>query len=148
MRAVGLSLLVIAGAAFAQEAPAGRFMAVDVFLNSPMPVAAWQFELTEANGMMKVVGIENGESAVFGDAPYYDREAVQLGTADRIVVADFSLADESELPSGRIRVATIHMMLSGEDSPQFVVNLVTANAFGGQSIGAAISLDAPTGREP
>ena len=147
MRTVLLSLLLIAGATLAQETPAGRFLAVDVFLDSPIPVAAWQFELTETIGMMKVVGIEAGDSAVFGDAPYYDREAVRLGTADRIVVADFSLADEDELPSGRIRVATIHIMLSGDAQPEFEVTLVTANSFGGQTIGAAISLDAPNGRE-
>jgi hypothetical protein len=147
VRAVILSLLLLAGAAFAQEAPASRFLAVDVFLDSPMPVAAWQFELTETRGMMQVVGIENGESTVYGDAPYYDREAVRLGTADRIVVADFSLADEDQLPSGRIRVATVHVMLSGEAQPDFEVTLVTANSFGGQTIGAAISLDAPNGRE-
>ena len=147
MRAVFLSLLLLAGTAFSQQAPAGRFLAVDVFLDSSIPVAAWQFELTEANGMMQVVGIENGESSAYGDAPYYDREAVRMGTADRIVVADFSLADEDELPSGRIRVATIHVMLSGEAQPDFEVTLVTANSFGGQTIGAAISLDAPNGRE-
>lgn len=147
MRAVFLSLLLIAGTVFAQDDDAVRFQAIDIFLDSPAPVAAWQFELTETSGAMKVVGVENGDSAVFGDAPYYDREAVQLGTADRIVVADFSLADETELPRGRIRVATVHVMLSGDDQPEFNVNLVTTNSFGGQTIEAVISLDAPNGRE-
>ena len=46
-----------------------RFMPVEVFLDTPEPVAAWQFELKDRNASMKVVGVENGGSDVFQPAP-------------------------------------------------------------------------------
>lgn len=124
-----------------------RFMPVEVFVDSPEPVAAWQFELKARNASMKVVGVENGGSDVFQRAPYYDREAVTRGEAHRIVVADYSLAEESELPSGRVRVATVHVMLDGD--ADFELNLVTANAADGRPIEAAtVSLQETQTREP
>lgn len=63
----------------AQHQSGSRFVAIDIFLESAEPVAAWQFEFGNPDGPMKIVGVENGESAAFGDAPYYDREAVRRG---------------------------------------------------------------------
>ena len=119
--------------------PAPRFVPVDIFLDSPQPVAAWQFELQDRNAAMKVVGVENGDSDAFQRAPYYDRDAVQRGDVDRIVVADYSLAEESELPSGRVRVATVHIMLVRD--ADFELTLVTANTADGRPISdATVSL--------
>ena len=127
--------------------PKARFMPVEVFLTSPEPVAAWQFELKDRNASMKVVGVENGGSDVFQRAPYYDREAVTRGDAHRIVVADYSLAEESGLPSGRVRVATLHLMLDGE--ADFELNLVTATTADGRPIETAtVSLQETQTREP
>ena len=124
-----------------------RFMPVEVFLDSPEPVAAWQFELKDRNASMKIVGVENGGSDVFQRAPYYDRKAVSRGDAHRIVVADYSLAEESELPSGRVRVATLHLMLDGE--ADFELNLVAATTADGRPIEAATaSLQETQTREP
>jgi len=145
VRAVILSLLFVFGTSFAQDDV--RFVAVDIYLNSPTPVAAWQFELNDANGVMKIVGVENGDSDAYPRAPYYDREAVQLGTADRIVVADFSMGDDEELPNGRFRIATLHLMLMGADQPDFELNLVVATTRDGQAIEASISLELPRGNE-
>ena len=145
MRAVILSLLLSFAAAYAQDDI--RFTSVEVFLNSSVPVAAWQFELTDKNGSMKVVGVENGESNAFAGTPYYDREAVQLGSADRIVVADFSLREETGLPSGRVRIATLHLMISGTEAPDFDLSLITANRRDGQVIDASIDLVEPRGSE-
>lgn len=123
-----------------------RFVPVEVFLDSPEPVAAWQFELKDRNASMTVVGVENGGSDAFQRAPYYDREAVTRGEADRIVVADYSLAEESELPTGRVRVATVHLMLEGE--ADFELDLVTANSADGRRIEAAtVSLHETQARE-
>ncbi|MYE13704.1 MAG: hypothetical protein F4X99_19020 [Gammaproteobacteria bacterium] len=46
-------------AAFADpdDTPAPRFVPVEVYLESSEPVAAWQFELADRAGAMKVVGI-------------------------------------------------------------------------------------------
>ena len=147
MRAVFLSLFLfsVAHSAIADEDM--RFASVDIYLTSAAPVAAWQFELNDRNGAMKIVGVENGESPAFERAPYYDREAVQLGTADRIIVADFSLDDKEQLPTGRLRIATLHLALSATQEPEFDLQLVTAATHDGQVIGASIDLVRPTGSE-
>lgn len=121
------------------------FTAVEIYVETAEPLAAWQFRLAERNGTMQVVGVENGESAAYTRTPYYDREAVNLGTADRIVVADFSLASANELPSGKIRVATLHLMLRGTDEPDYDISLIAAARPDGQQLDATISIE-PTAR--
>lgn len=118
-----------------------QFVAIDIFLESAEPVAAWQFELDNPHGPMKVVGVENGESSAFGDAPYYDREAVRRGAVDRIIVADFSLAEASRLPSGRFRIATLHLMLDDANVPSFELDLVIAVTQDGRPIDAMLSYE-------
>lgn len=124
-----------------------RFAAIDVYLDSAEPVAAWQFELGDSAGVMKIVGVERGDSPAYARVPYYDREAVRLGEADRIIVADYSLADVVELPSGRVRVATVHLMLNSDDDADFNLFLVTATTYDGVVTDARISLDVRTGSE-
>lgn len=124
------------------DTPAPHFVPVEVYLESPEPVAAWQFEFADRAGAMKVVGIERGGHDAFPRAPYYDRDALANGTASRIVVADYSLVAESALPRGRVRLATLHLMLEGE--PDFVLRLVTATAPDGAPVAASIALgDSP-----
>ena len=120
---------------------APRFVAVDVYLSVDEPVAAWQFEFADANSVTTVVGVENGDAAAFGDVPYYDRDAVEAGRAERVIVADFSL--EAKLPSGRVRVATLHLMLDGE--PEFKLTLKTATARDGSPLDATITLEPEMG---
>lgn len=150
MRRVILGLIVLCGAGLsppgaAQQDDGRRFAAVDIYLASAEPVAAWQFAFSSPNG--RIVGVENGESAAYGGTPYYDREAVQRGTADRIIVADFSLADPSRLPSGRIRIATLHLILTGPGDPEFDLDLVTAVTQEGTPIDASIGLEPRRGSE-
>lgn len=124
-----------------------RFVAVDVYLQTSEPVAAWQFELSDKYGQMRVVGVENGESLAYRRAPYYDREAVRLGQADRVIVADYSLADINELPSGYTRIATIHLMQDDADDEDMESTLITATAHDGRVIDASIRLVLRTGSE-
>ena len=121
-----------------------RFISVDIYIDSPEPFAAWQFELADAgtSGMV-VVGVENGASGAFDRAPYYDRQAVQTGTADRVMVAAYSLADVGDLPSGRVRIATLHLMVTGADEPRLDLRLVTAVTADGGDADAAISFELP-----
>ena len=121
-----------------------RFVPVEIHLDSPQPVAAWQFELRDRDGTMKVVGIERGGIPAFPDVPYYDREAVAEGDADRIVVADYTLAEESRLPRGPMRLAILHLMLEGD--ADFELHLVTATTYDGRSIDASIALLIPEER--
>ena len=76
-----LAILLLSVAVNATAEP--RFMAVDVYVETRAPLAAWQFEISDKAGAIRVVGIENGDAPVFHAAPYYDREAVAGGRADR-----------------------------------------------------------------
>lgn len=138
-----IALAVLADAAeHGDGARAPRFVPVDIVLDSPEPVAAWQFELSDRHGAIKVAGVENGDSSAFADAPYYDRAATQAGEVERLVVADYSLADADVLPIGRTRIATVHVMVVGE--PDLELTLVTATSADGRNIDASISAMLPT----
>jgi len=126
-------LLLLAGTAQAET----RFAALDVYIDAAQPLAAWQFELSAPNVSMTVVGVENGDSEAFGDAPYYDREAIQGGRADRIIVADYSTS--KSLPSGRFRLATIHVMIEG-GAPEYELKLITAKTGNGWHVDASITV--------
>ena len=123
-----------------------RFATIDVYVDSPEPLAAWQFELSEATGAMAVVGVENGESAAFAGTPHYDLDAVAQGRAERIIVADYSLGEGATLPTGRTRVATVHVRLTGAQTPRFELQLVAAGNAAGQSIDAAAVIELQEGR--
>lgn len=129
-----LGLLLLAVPAVA----APHFTAIDVYLDTDVPFAAWQFELRETSHRMTVVGIENGASDAYPRAPYYDRDAVAQGNANRIVVADFSTMETRTLPSGNVRIATVHIMLE-TDEPRFQLSLISAVSSNGEVIDATIS---------
>ena len=128
------------GSAHADEKKV-RFAALDVQLESAQPVAAWQFELSEAGGRMHVVGVENGDSPAFAKAPYFDRKAVNDGRADRIIVADFTLRPPAELPTGKVRIATVHVRITGDSRPEYVLRLVTAGNAAGKPVPASVHLN-------
>ena len=134
-------LILFPGIACAEDISSPRFVPLAIHLDSPAAVAAWQFELKDRNGAMKVVGVENGGHPAFPRTPYYDREAVARGAAERIVLADYSLAEENMLPSGRVRLATLHLMLAGE--PDFELRLIVATTPEGAAINASISYTEP-----
>ena len=142
---ISLPGIQIVGAQQAELAANVRFAAIDIFVDSAEPLAAWQFELTDAAGSMTVVGVENGDSEAFADAPYYDLEAVNEDRADRIIVADFSLADPAELPLGRTRIATVHVRLTGSSEPELDLNLIAAGNADGEPITAAANLEYANG---
>ena len=66
------------------------------------------------------------------------------GGADRIIVADYTLADGSRLPRERMRLATLHLMLEGD--ADFELRLVTATTPDGRVIDASITLQIPEER--
>jgi hypothetical protein len=143
---VGAAALMASFGLVAQQRAAARFAVVDVYLDTTVPLAAWQFELHERNGEMQVVGVENGDSRAYPEAPYYDRAAVDRGAADRIIVASYSLRPAADLPVGRARVATVHVRLTGSVAPDYQLQLVAAGAADGRPIHAKITLDTRAGR--
>ena len=143
---VGVALLLLAASSAMADSPV-RFTSVDVYIDATEPMAAWQLEFSATTGAMQIVGVENGESNAFDDAPYYDREAVENGRADHIVVADYPLVDQDELPSGRVRVTTLHLMLSGDAAPEFNTRLIVASSYQGKRIDAEISFEISGGSD-
>ena len=131
--------------AWAQDAPAdppasqraSRFTYVDVYVDSGQsPLAAYQFELSVSKGEITIVGVEGGEHAAFAEPPYYDTAALQ---SDRIIIAAFDTGDD--LPSGRSRVARIHLMVSTLAPPPYRVELTAAADSDGRRIDAKITLE-------
>ncbi len=143
---VAIVLLFTGFSSIAYESPPElRFVALDIYLQSDEPIAAWQFDLADRQGMFRIVGIENGDSAAYQRAPYYDREAVNLGQSDRIVVANYSLEEPGDLPSGRFRLATVHLVQQGMNDLDINLELVNATNYDGVTAKASISWAKNTG---
>ncbi len=117
--------------------PAIRFTYLDVLIDSKSdPLASYQFELAAEKGDVKIVGIEGGEHAAFKATPYYDRAAM---SRDHVIIGAFNTG--KDLPEGKTRVARIHVQVTGEQKPEYVVKLAVAATFKGQPIsGAAITV--------
>ena len=107
-----------------------NFTAVDVYVDSPKPLAAWQVEIrTDAT----IVGVEGGEPKAYAEPPFYDPKALRGG---RIVLAAFTL--EATPPSGRIRVARLH--LQERQPSQLTAHEIVAAAPGGARLDAKVDL--------
>ncbi len=131
---------LLATAAFAQRdddaAPGVRFEYIDVYIDSDdAPLAAYQFELTDASESIKIVGIEGGEHEAFATPPYYDPKALKN---NRVIIAAFSTA--ADLPTGRTRVATIHVQVEVDVIPEIAVTLEAAGDVQGNEIDAKVSI--------
>jgi hypothetical protein len=108
----------------APEEGRSRFCAVDIYLDSKgTPLAAYQLEFAVTNHPAKIVGIEGGEHAAFREAPFYDPKAIQN---ERVIIGAFSTLDSDKLPTGRMRVATIHLQITTDEAPQCELKLNVA----------------------
>jgi len=139
-----LVILICALAAplFAQqpaEEPQVRFRAVDIFVDSTnTPLAAYQLEFSVTNGVAKIVGIEGGEHPAFHEPPYYDPKAMQQ---ERVIIAAFSTNKPETLPSGKTRVATIHIQTTGIAPPEFILKIEAAADSEGKNISVTASAE-------
>lgn len=113
-----------------------RFEAIDVFLNcGTNHLAAWQLEVQSKNSAVEIVGIEGGEHAAFAEPAYYDPKAMN---SNRVILAAFSTAND--LPSGKTRVARIHVQCSGRNVTEYSTVLSVAADSDGQRIPASLIL--------
>ena len=109
-----------------------RFQAIDVMIDpGDVPLAAYQFEFLTRKGDVELIGVEGGDHAAFREAPYYDPAALYN---DRVIVAAFHTG--GDLPTGRTRVARLHLVVSGEGEPQFDIRLEVAATRDGTRIAA------------
>lgn len=112
-------------------APA-RLMTMDLYLESPRPLAAYQVELALADGVT-LAGIEGGE-APFGDLPYYDPAAISA--RGRAVIAAFGTGAGA---SGRVRVARLHVQADAD--PSVAARVMAAAAGDGAPVEPAATLE-------
>jgi len=114
------------------ETAGSRFVAVDVYVEAgDKKLAAWQVEIG-TDDRAAIVGVEGGEPAVYREPPTYDPAALQGG---KIVLAAFTTGDA---PSGRVRVARLHLMESAK--VDLVGRLTAAGAPGGARFDAKVTL--------
>ena len=114
-----------------------RFQAVDVYVNAGNALlAAWQVELHDPSGRTKIVGVEGGEHAAFRAAPYYDPRALTKG---RIVLAAYQT--KGVLPTGRTRVARLHLLVSGPSEPELQATITAAVSPDGRDLQATVELE-------
>ena len=123
---------------------ASRFMVVDVELDSGAePLAAYQLEFSATSGAMRIVGIEGGAHAAFKQPPYYDPAAMQQ---DHVILGAFNTAAAGQLPSGAVRVASIHLVVTGNVNPIFSSRIETAATSDGRQIPVQISVKERSGK--
>lgn len=113
-----------------------RFEAIDVFVDSgDRQLAAWQIELQNTQNSIEIVGIEGGQHAAFSQPAYYDPEAMN---GNRVVLAAFSTAQD--LPSGKTRVARIHVQCQGRNVTEYRMSLAVSADAAGEVIPAKLSI--------
>lgn len=118
----------------AQTEQDASIIAVDVMVDSPTPIAAYQIEVTGGSNV-SLVGVEGGEHQAYAEPPYYDPALLHAeANIERIVIADYTLADN--LPSGEVRIARLHLMVQGA-MPELGVKLVVAAGADEQAIDGA-----------
>jgi hypothetical protein len=114
-----------------------RFAPLHIYLDSgSQPLAAFQFELKATAGQIKIVGVEGGQHKAFKQPPYYDPAAL---ANDEIIIAAFNTAHD--LPSGRTRIATIHLQILGDVEPDYELKLTVAADADGREIPAKITFE-------
>lgn len=120
-------------------ADAVRFEAIDVFVDSrDQSLAAWQLELSCTDTGVLISGIEGGEHPAFREPPYYDARAINN---NRVILAAFSTQDK--LPTGRSRVARVHVQVTGPGDHFWRTRLTTAAGSLGETIDAGMDIAEP-----
>lgn len=130
-----------------------RFETMDVFVDpGATALAAWQLEVTprtREGTKVTLVGIEGGGSveggahAAFAKPAYYDPAALSPEGGGRVILAAYSTSND--LPTGRTRVARLHVMIEGDapDGTTFDVTLRIAADAQGRAIDGASAAGVP-----
>ena len=120
-----------------QPGEAIRFDAVHVFVDSgTVALAAYQLSLQAKTGNVRIVGIEGSDHHAFAKPPYYDPVAIQ---GDRVIIGAFSTADVDSLPTGRTRIATIHVQITGGQA-EYEAELTVSAGVDGVAIPGRLTL--------
>jgi len=134
-----LALIFLIPSGFGQDSSTNtvRFQAVDILVDSSnSALAAYQLEFVVTSGNAKIVGVEGGEHPAFAEAPFYDSKAIQR---ERVILAAFSTQPADKLPTGKSRVATIHLQIRGTNELKFETKLTTAAGSNGNKVALTVS---------
>ena len=146
MRFLSIILLagvLLGGSALAQdpENPGEKisFRAVDVFVDSKdQHLAAYQVVVAFFGPDTKISGIEGGNHPAFRKPPLYDPKAIQK---ERVIIAAYNTGAQKDLPKGKVRVATIHLHISGSKPPELTFKLVAAGTVDGEKITPTVAVE-------
>jgi hypothetical protein len=118
-----------------------KFTAMEVYVDPHgTALAAYQVQINATAGDIALVGIEGGEHPAFSQPPYYDKRAI----LDRqVILAAYSTA--ANLPSGKTRVATLMVRISGKQQPKWSAMLMVAGSAEGRSIDASVTVAEASG---
>jgi kynurenine formamidase len=109
--------------------PGVRFMPVDIYIDSgDAALGAWQISFSGSPDV-ELVGVEGGEHPAYAEPAHYDAAALMH---DRVILAALNTTDA--LPTGKTRVARLHLRVSGE--PTFETTLIAAGDADGERIDA------------
>ncbi|MGE3107209.1 MAG: hypothetical protein AB7G11_02920 [Phycisphaerales bacterium] len=135
-----------------------RFEHVDLFADSGTEgLGAYQVEVIAevpgGSGKVVLVGVEGGDASAsegkgvaFAAPPVYDPEAL---SRDRIVIAAYTSLGAERLPTGRVRVARLHVQIEsarepGDDQPMvkptYRVRVIAAGRADGTRMPAAFDV--------
>ena len=117
---------------------AAEFALFDVYVDTgEEPLAAYQLKLSDERAAVKIISVEGGEHASFREPPKFDAKAIQR---DVIKIAAFSLDAKEKLPTGRVRVASLHVEIGPGLTPAWKAAVEAAARPGGGKISAEISI--------
>ena len=117
--------------------PALSFHAVPVEITCAAPLAVYQITIAAPPDTVRIVGIEGGTAEPFRAPPHYDPRAMMHET---VIIGAFSTRPAHELPSGTVRVATLHLEVRGDPLPDFDVTLDAAAGADGADLDATVTL--------
>ena len=144
MKRAWLILVIFCAAELCGQESATSFRAVDIFVDSGnQPLAAYQLTFRSTNGSIKIVGIEGGDHSAFAEPPYYDPQAMQK---DHVIIAAFNTGNTDQLPSGRTRIATIHIRAERGQPPAYGLQINAAATTTGKQISIKASVEERTAR--
>lgn len=115
-----------------------EFAIYDIYVDSGgEPLAAYQLKISDRRAAVKIISVEGGEHVSFADAPKFDAKAIQR---DVIKIAAFSLDPSEKLPSGRVRIASLHVEVGPGLTPDWSAIVEAAGGPGGKKIPAEVSI--------
>ena len=125
----------------AAPAAGPRFAYLDVYVDATTPLAAYQIEVSPEKGRFVITGVEGGEHELFAQPPYYDRNVIDRGKSDHVIIGAFTTAEAKKLPRGKTRVARLHLFIEDGAAVTYAAKIQTAGTYAGKPIKAKVIVE-------